>query len=87
MENNKDIDKRQTIKYLNRVLEEAIFHGGDGGGAYFSNEKALLESLQELLKHLKINDMCRIITNKYGMMQLEEILPKEKNITRNDNAR
>ena len=77
MENSSNVDKRQIIKYLNRVLEEAIYHGGDGGGAYFSNEDALLESLNVLLKYLKLDEMCEISKNKYGMIQLEEIASKE----------
>ena len=39
--NNSDIYKRQTIKYLNRALKEAIYHGGDGGGWLPESERAL----------------------------------------------
>lgn len=78
------IDKRQTIKYLNKVLTEAIYHGGDGGGAYFSNEDALLESLNELLAYLELKDVCEISKDRYDMIQLTEILPKEKNANQNE---
>lgn len=77
MKNNNFENKTEIIKYLNNVLTEAIYHGGDGGGAYFSNEEALLKSLNELLDYLKLSNVCEISKDKYDMIQLKEILPKE----------
>lgn len=81
MNNGNHADKRKTIKYLNKVLTEAIYHGGDDGGAYFSNEKALLESLNKLLDYLEIRDVCKISKDRYGMIQLIENLPRENKFT------
>ena len=58
-------------------MQEVIYHGGDGGGPYYSNEDALLESLNALLGYLELDDICKISKSKYGMIQLEEIAPKE----------
>ncbi len=85
--NNNYIDKSKTIKYLNKVVTEAIYHGGDGGGAYFSNEEALLESLNELLEHLDLKDVCEISKDKYEMIHLTEILSKAQNINKNKEKR
>ena len=84
MENNSYKSKREIIKCLNKVLVEAIYHGGDGGGAYFTNEDALLKSLKELLECLNLTDVCKIYEDENNFMpQLKEILAKEKNISRN----
>ena len=76
--NNSDIDKRQTIKYLNRALKEAIYHGGDGGGPYCTNEENLIESLNVLLEHLKLKDICKISKDRYDNIELLEISQKER---------
>lgn len=42
-----DIDKE--LELINDIIHMAIFHGGDGGGAYFSDAESLNESIQEWL--------------------------------------
>ena len=40
-----DVDKTILVEYVNRIIREAIKHGGDLGGPYFSNEEGLVEEM------------------------------------------
>lgn len=42
-----------VIDLINKVIEEAIYHGGDPGGPYFCNEKRLEEAVRELSEALE----------------------------------
>ena len=38
------------IQKLNAIIKEAIEHGGDSGGAYFSNTEALILEMKYFLR-------------------------------------
>lgn len=38
------------IEKLNRIIAEAIDHGGDNGGAYYTNRDRLIRAMRDLLK-------------------------------------
>ncbi len=58
-----DLEKVQEIKLINMIIEEAVFHGGDRGGAYFSNEKDLVKCMEEYLKEMNLdNTFCVAIS-------------------------
>lgn len=65
--------------YLNKIIEEAITHGGDDGGAYFINQEKLISEIKRFLKwtgldkHLVVyNDNYPILLEK-RKIELEEI--------------
>lgn len=37
------------IKLINKIIFEAIVHGGDSGGPYFTNEDDLISAINKLL--------------------------------------
>ena len=37
------------LRYMNNIIAEAIEHGGDSGGAYFSNRDGLIVSMKFFL--------------------------------------
>lgn len=45
-----DRNDRIYIDYLNRIISEAIEHGGDSGGAYFTNRDGLVNAMKFFLK-------------------------------------
>lgn len=46
----------KEIKLINSIIHEAIYHGGDMGGAYFSNARDLNEVVIDWLKLRGIDD-------------------------------
>ena len=67
------------IKLINKIIFEAIKHGGDYGGPYFTNEDGLLSAINNLLgiesvadkyeiQEIDIEDECRIYP---GIHQIE----------------
>jgi uncharacterized protein YfaT (DUF1175 family) len=45
----------KEIKLVNRIIEEAIWHGADCGGSYSQNEEGLRKSISEWLKYKGLN--------------------------------
>ena len=56
-----DIEKH--IEILNNLIYESVEHGGDAGGAYYSNTENILKAINEYLKFFHLEDSC-IIKNK-----------------------
>jgi len=40
---------------INRLINEAVSHGGDSGGAYLQNATKLYKAVQSLLNNLHLN--------------------------------
>ncbi len=55
-----DIEKH--IKILNNLIYESVEHGGDSGGAYYSNIEDILKAINEYLKFFHLEDSCIIKT-------------------------
>lgn len=51
------------IKLINKIIFEAIKHGGDSGGPYFTNEDGLISAINKLL------DIERV-ANEYEIQEL-----------------
>ena len=55
-----DIEKH--IEILNNLIYESVEHGGDSGGAYYSNTEGILKAINEYLKFFHLEDSCVIKT-------------------------
>ena len=55
-----DIEKH--IEILNNLIYESVEHGGDAGGAYYSNTENVLKAINEYLKFFHLEDSCVIKT-------------------------
>ena len=44
-----------TIYLLNQLINEAVCHGGDSGGAYWQNKNSLVDSINTLLKSMDMD--------------------------------
>lgn len=51
-----------TIYLLNQLINEAVCHGGDSGGAYWQNRNKLIDSIDTVLKALKLDKDYEPIT-------------------------
>ena len=56
------------INKINSMIKEAIEHGGDSGGAYFSNEEALTREMKYFLRWSGL-DKDYGIMNEEGMLR------------------
>lgn len=67
------------IEKLNRIIAEAIYHGGDAGGAYYTNRDDLIHAIRDLLRWTGMHETVGIMDD--GMVpQLflkRHILPDE----------
>ena len=50
-----NIDNNKLIDAINDVIRDAILHGGDPGGPYFSYADQLGESMEKLAKILGVH--------------------------------
>ena len=50
------------IEILNNLIYESVEHGGDAGGAYYSNTEGILKAINEYLKFFHLEDSCVIKT-------------------------
>ena len=55
-----DIEKH--IEILNNLIYESVEHGGDAGGAYYSNTENVLKAINEYLKFFHLEDSCVVKT-------------------------
>lgn len=49
------------VKKINSMLDEAISHGGDSGGAYYSNRDGLIKEMRDFLKWSGLDKMFGIM--------------------------
>jgi len=45
------------IELINNIIKESVIHGGDAGGAYFSNTKKVYSVIQEWLNYHDLSDI------------------------------
>ena len=50
------------IEILNNLIYESVEHGGDAGGAYYSNTENILKAINEYLKFFHLEDSYVIKT-------------------------
>ena len=50
----------KEINIVNNFIEQSIYHGGDSGGPYFSNEEELVEVIKIYLEYKGISDEYEI---------------------------
>lgn len=43
------MSEKVLIERINSMIDQAIVHGGDAGGAYFSNREGLINSMKYFL--------------------------------------
>lgn len=46
MKDHVSLCKSVMMSYINEIIEEAVIHGGDTGGAYFINMDGLLSKMR-----------------------------------------
>ena len=46
---DKALKKQEELSLINNIVEQAIYHGGDIGGPYFSNRDGLCEAMEKYL--------------------------------------
>lgn len=51
-----DTDKAILTDHINKIIREAIDHGGDSGGAYFTNREKLKSAMGQLICWLSLHD-------------------------------
>lgn len=51
------------VSQLNDIIDNAVIHGGDSGGAYFSNTDGLIGAMRYFLKWTGLNKTVGIMNN------------------------
>lgn len=51
-----DTEKAILTEYINNIVREAIDHGGDSGGPYFSNGEELIAAMRRFKGWLSLED-------------------------------
>ena len=54
--------------YLNKIIEEAITHGGDDGGAYFINQDNLITEIKAFLRWTGLDKYLIVYNDDYPML-------------------
>lgn len=65
------------MEYINNIIRQAIYHGGDSGGAYFTNREKLKSAMGELIWWLSLHDYV-ICEDYQGYMYYAKPIRDEK---------
>lgn len=53
----------KEIEIINRIADEAIRHGADGGGSYENNLDGLMKSMNDWLEYKNLSDQYEVDEN------------------------
>lgn len=73
----------KEINLINQIVAEAVWHGADCGGAYYQNEEALSEALNDWLGYKSLDDEYEIhnidvrTADRTGLSNIPQIVKKE----------
>ena len=67
-----DIELKIFCEHINSIIEEAIEHGGDCGGAYFSNQEALEHSIILFLNWVGLNKYVTLYKDNIPKLIIKE---------------
>ena len=59
-----NVASRVHIERLNRIIHEAIIHGGDSGGAYFINDEGLTKEMRYYLNWTGLKETVGIMNEE-----------------------
>lgn len=59
------------IEALNNLLRQAIDHGGDSGGPYFSNKDKTILALKQFLTYVGVREYDIILKDNYPQVKLK----------------
>ena len=65
-----EISDISNIELVNRIITEAINHGGDSGGPYFSNREYLRSVINDFLTTNKLQDRYLVNEDCYGYFHI-----------------
>ena len=76
--------EKQEIQLMNKIIEQAVIHGGDDGGAYFCNPNGIEKAIKNWLKFKGLDKEYIVIMTEISYYDNEKfefnIIPKiEKN--------
>lgn len=60
-----EANKKVLVAHLNKIIEEAIYHGGDAGGPYCSNEEDLVEAMNRFRVWMGLSDYI-VVETEFG---------------------
>lgn len=69
-------DEEKEILQINKIVESAIYHGGDSEGPYYSGFDSLCESILGFIKLTKRNGYYAIIKNDGEIPKVMQVLFK-----------
>ena len=58
-----DTNKKILVEHINSIIDEAVEHGGDSGGAYCTNREGLLEAMRHLHRWLGLKPYIIVETD------------------------
>lgn len=69
---------KETVDTLNNLLEEAVCHGGDSGGAYRQNARKLISAIEDIMDCLDISEDFEIAEKENKWSSWCEFYIREK---------
>ena len=81
MSNDKfeELKKQEELSLINNIVEQAIYHGGDIGGPYFSNRDSLCEAMKKYLVYKGFDKDTEVFYHTKGKdLNFVEFKKKEK---------
>ena len=66
------VSKEILAQYINEIVEAAVMHGGDLGGAYMSNPEGLYAILDRFRRWAGLNDYA-VVHATYGMALMKPV--------------
>ena len=61
------------IYLLNQIINDAVYHGTNSGGAYWQNKNSLVDSINTLLKSMSMD-------NEYEAVFIKDIIENYSNL-------
>lgn len=68
----------KEIEIINEMIDCAIYHGGDCGGAYFSCGESLCEAIEEWITFRNLQDKYIVKCRLTGNYERDYMIYKEK---------
>ena len=69
------MSKDKEIELINEIVVQAVIHGGDSSGPYYTNSNALYKALKKWLVENCLTDEFKVVQKEYIDAKHREIYP------------
>ncbi len=73
-----EVDLQLFCDHFNEIIEQAIIHGGDTGGAYCCNEEELLKVISRFLSWMGLDEYLTIYKDDFPKLLVKNKIEKNE---------